>query len=410
MKTKQGVSLIVLVITIIVMIILTGAIVLSLKDTSILERAHEAVRKTNESQLKSILELGWADAYAAGARTEEALKTSIDAVIQKNNLDVSDYDIVVTTSGVTITTIDGWRQKGLTVTNGKVTLTIGDRIAYDETNGGNITGLTDVEWAILGVNDSSELLIMSTTNIDKNPLYDRASTIQERQNTWLTGTNSLDQICEKYGKGNGAVGARSIRIEDINKVTGYNPQTAKYGKGEIYEYENEVTYSYNGTGYPSYKGNNGVTGTLSHSHSNGFHYYNGNEFVVLTNVTTGTSGTIFATLKNTGYSYDATVNNEEQKGIGSDTKAHEMLFSNASNGYWLASQYVSCKKYTVEYGFMFADSEGSINMRSLWDSDGSFPSGSQFDYMLLMTYGARAVVILSQDINLTGSSETGWTY
>ena len=48
MKKKQGISLIVLVITIIVMIILAASVVLTLSNSGIINKANEAVEKTKE--------------------------------------------------------------------------------------------------------------------------------------------------------------------------------------------------------------------------------------------------------------------------------------------------------------------------------------------------------------------------
>ena len=47
MKSKRGISLIVLVITIIVMIILAAAIILSLNNAGIIGNANKAVQETN---------------------------------------------------------------------------------------------------------------------------------------------------------------------------------------------------------------------------------------------------------------------------------------------------------------------------------------------------------------------------
>ena len=54
---KKGISLIVLVITIIVMIIIAGAIIISLNSTNVINRADEAVIKSDLANLKSELTL-----------------------------------------------------------------------------------------------------------------------------------------------------------------------------------------------------------------------------------------------------------------------------------------------------------------------------------------------------------------
>ncbi len=61
---KKGISLIVLVITIIVMIIIAGAIIISLNSTSVIEKANTAVVKTDVGTLNDKLVLAYADLKA----------------------------------------------------------------------------------------------------------------------------------------------------------------------------------------------------------------------------------------------------------------------------------------------------------------------------------------------------------
>lgn len=61
MKSKNGISLIVLVITIIIMIILATAIIISLNNTNIIEQANEAVEKTDFNTIKTAVDLKYAD-------------------------------------------------------------------------------------------------------------------------------------------------------------------------------------------------------------------------------------------------------------------------------------------------------------------------------------------------------------
>ena len=394
MKPKQGISLIVLVITIIVMIVLAGAIILTLNNSGIIDKATDAVEQTNLATVKQLTQMAWAQAYAGGERTEEGLKAAVDKALSDNKVDTTKYVIEVTTKGVTVALKGPWTQQGLTVTNGTVTLEIGDSIAYDETKGGEVTGLTATDWKVLGASEYGELLIMSTSDVDSLLLGDESGEdLEEAQNDWLNGAAELDAICEEYGKGNGATGVRSITVEDVNKITGYNPETAKYGEGEIYEYGNEVTYSYNGTTSPAYSGSNGKTGTLSGTHSNGFHYYNGTNFVVA-DLSTATG--IITTLKSDVYYYYA----PDLEIIENGSKAYTMLFGEDDTYYWLASPHVYSYTSYAFFGMRFVG-YGGVLYYNLWDS-----SGNATSYEL----GVRAVVSLASDINVTGSSETGWTY
>ena len=58
---KKGISLIVLVITIIVMIIIAGAIIISLNSTNVINRADEAVVATDVSAMNDQLNMAYVD-------------------------------------------------------------------------------------------------------------------------------------------------------------------------------------------------------------------------------------------------------------------------------------------------------------------------------------------------------------
>ena len=99
MKRKQGISLIVLVITIIVMVILAAAVVITLSNTGIINKANQAVDKTNEKQVQDLAALVWADAFMDGKRGEE-LKTEVETKLKDY---ASVYNITVTDTGVAVT-------------------------------------------------------------------------------------------------------------------------------------------------------------------------------------------------------------------------------------------------------------------------------------------------------------------
>ena len=61
---KKGISLIVLVITIIVMIIIAGAIIISLNSSNVISKANEAVVKTDVGTLNDKLTLAYVDLRA----------------------------------------------------------------------------------------------------------------------------------------------------------------------------------------------------------------------------------------------------------------------------------------------------------------------------------------------------------
>ena len=241
MKRNKGISLIVLVITIIVMIILAGAIILSLNNAGIIGKANQAVEKTNVNQVQTLAQLKWSEAYLdKNIKTDEEYNEAVKKALQEEGIDTTKYVIVVTATGVEV--VDGWIQEGLKVRKGNVVLNVGDDINYEYDE--KVEGVKEgIKWKVLGANNKGELLILSTSLIGELELGNSTNTIK-CQNDWLTLEKQLDNLCEPYVHGKNVVSARSVRIEDIDNVMEYNKTT--YGKGEMYEYGADITFIYNG--------------------------------------------------------------------------------------------------------------------------------------------------------------------
>ena len=102
MQKKKGISLIVLVITIIVMIILAASVVITLSNTGVINRASEAVDATNQSQVQDLAALVWADAYMDNKR-DEALVTEVTTKLGEQGITSDKWNIQVSNTGVTVT-------------------------------------------------------------------------------------------------------------------------------------------------------------------------------------------------------------------------------------------------------------------------------------------------------------------
>ena len=150
-----------------------------------------------------------------------------------------------------------WKQDGMIVTNGELNLKVG-------------TGINEYfancwyrVWKIIGVDENGNLLITSDC-------YEEDVVICGEVD-YIRGVEKFNKVAKKYFNPKYALYSRSINVSDINKVTGYDPETAGYGKGKIYEYGNKVEYFWaeenvGNNGYPIYIGNNGVKGSLNVSH------------------------------------------------------------------------------------------------------------------------------------------------
>ncbi len=99
---KKGISLIVLVITIIVMIILAATVVITLTNTGIIDRANEAVNASDKKQVEHLAALAWAEAYTAGIRDQFILETKVNEKLKESNVDANRFNIEVSKKGINV--------------------------------------------------------------------------------------------------------------------------------------------------------------------------------------------------------------------------------------------------------------------------------------------------------------------
>ena len=342
-KNTAGITLIALVVTIVVLLILAGVSVNALfGDSGIIEKAKDAQNKMNlaiENDQKGINELSkWLD-----------------------------NQVNITTGGDDpVTPTGNWTQNKTSVTNGTTTYTVGDDYTYDC----GVSGYTGV-WKVLGA-ENGKLLIMSTVDVGTLQLSGKDG--------YNTGISQLNTMCAQYG-----TNARSIKVEDINRVTGYDPTNqgdgTVFGAGQFYEYGNKVTYTASGSSATNGKT---YTGSISYEHPDGRKI--------------GTDNVTSITVESTAYYYypysltTSSSTTGECKGIATDSPAYEMLFGKASdtsdgsgNAYWLASSYVYAYSIYSYFGLRDVSSDGLVHRSSLWYSLGSTNDPS---------LGVRAVVSL----------------
>ena len=365
MKNK-GISLIVLVITIIVMIILAAAIIISLNNTGIIENSNKAVDETNEKTVQEIANLAWGEAYANGERSTSDLKDAVKKALENNNVDTKDYGINVTESGVDIA--KGWLlTKNKKVIKGNIQLNIGDIVKYEDKAGENGSKKYSGNWIVFGVEDG-KLIIMSDENITTKQ-FNSENTVEGGKAAYTAGVDELNEICKAYGTGEGAEYARSIVVEDIDKLTDYDKTT--YKKGEIDEYGNKVTYYLDTTeankNKPYYTSSNMLEGNLTRLHDS-FTWYDGTSWHTQ-NISSDlpTSRQKIATIQSTYYSYDA-------KSVLGD-----------NNIYWLAGGAVRTSTDTIRYGIRYVN-DGFVTTSWMVRND-------TVDY----TGGVRAIVVFKSD-------------
>ena len=246
-----------------------------------------------------------------------------------------------------------------------------------------------VNWIVLGLSEDEENLLITTGSPVRkegtnNPTTDDPYLYLKGSTGYINAENELNNISAIYGKGDYAEGARSITVEDINKLTKYNPETEKYGEGKLYEYGNKMTVKGNGDGTYSWSGasNDYEDGTFSSNHtSNGFSYIENNE---LKNIGV-TDTTTQASLTSTYYYYYA----GDMLDAGSlSQRIYNKFFNTEDNYYWLASRSVYVNSYYA-YFYVGAVYNGDVDARDLFNSLGC----EYYDYC-----GVRPVVTLKSGV------------
>lgn len=314
-KSSSGVTLTALVITIAVLLILAGVSITQIfSDEGLIDKSNEFAENTN-----SVIE---------------------ESSEQVNNM-INELDEIM----------NPWVQNKTVVTkklkSGTKTYNVGDDYTYDC----GVEGYTG-GWKVLGA-ENGKLLIMSTENIGTLTLNGKEG--------YNTGVTQLNNMCAPYGKN-----ARSITVEDINRVTGYDPtkqnNNTKCGAGEFYEYGNKVTYTASGSSATNGKTNTSAISKYEHPDGR-----------IL-----GQNDVTSIQVESTAYYYypsTLTTSDGEQTGeigISKTIPAYKLLFRKADDtancSYWLASSCVFADSNDSIFCLHFVNSDGTVGNYGLWHS------------------------------------------
>jgi hypothetical protein len=273
----------------------------------------------------------------------------------------------------------------------------------------------DSGWRVLGVKNGQIMLISADIikpGSSNYYLYGQAGC--------QYGINELNAISQLYAQGTYAdkSKSRSVNVNDINAITGYNPNNTgvydstqtgsgtKYNKGSLNEYGNEVTYYWQGTEFPYYSVLNRLTGSLTSTHSTKFYCFKNGVWSSSDNpgstVSTSSMSEI-TTLTSSFYYYFPNTLTDSLSGsvtgaITTSSKAYDLLFANTSSKYyWLASSYVSTETSAAAFG-MFHVKEDRVSGLGSYYSYGS-PS-------IIFAGGVRPVVYLSSGVWIDNTDST----
>ena len=194
MKTKQGISLIVLVITIIVMIILASSVIITLSNSGIIGKATDAVTEYNLKQMQTMAQTACADMLIEGEEVTDTEVLKRMGIVEAK--DVAEfnkqYDIKLSGNCVTITLKSSGssseeEQPEITIVNGKSVEQGGEWI-FDAATG-TIKGMVTPYGRTAGYNYSS------SDELYKSQIYPAAANYNFDESTGvLTIPNYIDGV------------------------------------------------------------------------------------------------------------------------------------------------------------------------------------------------------------------------
>ena len=420
MKKQEGITLVALVITIIILLILAMVSIKIVMDGGLITKASDATTQHTIAAEKEKIQTGYAAYQMALANKENVTKPTIEGAAKvtpkgedwsvtftKTNNEYElkkDGTITLTKQGNGSTTTVGWTDNGNdTFTKEDVTVKLGDIVNYDEGKNYSTTIKTsesgypidqtfktdDLNWRVLGINTKGEIELISD-NPTKDALYLTDET------GYLKAEEVLNNMCnELYGKEEHATGARSLNVDDINKLASYDPTTYG-GYGDIW------TYRFPTSGdYMQYKRTK-ADGTLVKDWTNITDTY------YQTFRVPGEEETISADNRNdTGRSLEDTLYYynvaDKVKQTTSDEKKMSDIISNGTGSSYDVSQWLASRCVSFDFRGAY------FYVRSVTSGVGYWPSFNSYGDSYSNYNRVRPVVSLESNIQLSGNSNDGWT-
>ena len=441
MKIKnRGISLIVLIITIIILTILAGVVILNVtSENGLIPSVKQATEQAEISNELDIIKLAINDIMVENL-TSIISASDLKEKLENEGLKVADiegtnplmvtmedtnrlYEISIQDSKYAGIAKNKWElsEDGVTLiqpANGPKeedkSIQIGEVVDYNCASVSNGAPLSYVskysntgwaadqiftlanymgKWTVLGQENGRIMLISDIIYPDGEDAYVIAGKIG-----YVNGPSELKRVATIYGNGKGAVGARVIQNVDVDNITGYDKTTYKAGQNVLYVYGNEVTYEKTATGLKYYGTLNSVSGTSGSKCI----YYDGTGWKTLTDV-----GEKFTCTSNY-YTYVAT---EASSSFTSADPRYKILFGeNNELDYWLADSWIRPLDGYVNMGIKIVQgscSDGpSVERNYMFMSEGTEIKGDKTDSMYERV-GMRVLVYLSHNANLVKNKVTG---
>ena len=410
-KEKNGITLIALVITIIVLLILAGVSIAMLTgDNGILTQANEAKEQTEYKGAEEKVKLAIMGARADdGQMTIEELTREVG--LQGGTLTGTEFPVEVEMDGYTFTvdrngTITKKGEEGETQRPLPEGLEIGSTVTYtpsgtyiwqrkycsmngiDKTLNSAEENYKISEWKVLDIENGKVTLVPTNPTEGTVRLGDAEG--------YNNGVKLLNDACNSlYGNLAKGITARSINIEDIEKYMTEEALTSVHEYGTVTKYGEQVANAYTSNPrYPSMYAKEKLNVIDGNKDTNGLGMSEQTEFIEEA-FKVAESIQPYQTY---WYKDARNIQPELFKTTTNRTNYYFLLRLNSPVSYWLASRSVNI--YSSNCDFVMCNVyDGSINANFMYDSSGNTYADSS---------GLFPIVSLSSEL-ISGDATTGFS-
>ena len=265
-NNNRGITLVALILTIVILLILAVVTIRSIQGEGIIAKAMQAREKYEESADE---EQGMLDKYLQDMEGISSGISQEGTLSGDNTTTEGDFSEEGSSSEEENSSNSEEDDEEAKIEWNGITLKIGDYVNYNPTideNGNTISAsytstaekngytnktfnVTDYtgKWRILGI-ENGRIQLTSANTIGGTGL------MLKGEKGYFNVDEELNAISNIYGKGRGAESARSIDINDVNKITGFNPSTyKKFDYGYKYQYRYPTAEEVSGTRYMQYR-------------------------------------------------------------------------------------------------------------------------------------------------------------